>query len=240
MWARSSGDRMRRSSESGPLIGPAKNVRSLTSQMRRPCRSKSRHAAPAPVEKVSMASSVPAGASWTSNTDPSVHRYRICGSRRTRSTSAPATCRRAREVVEHVRERQQRRTDLEREAVDRPHGELAAESWAPLQERDAVPGDRQPDGSGHAADTAADDDDLSHDPDRRWRGVGAPQGRRRLPWRRRPRPRRRAAGRTRGTRPSPSRTSSRRRRPVRGRRSPRRGECSSAAITARPVRNQPR
>jgi hypothetical protein len=40
--ARSRGDRIRRSRPSGPLIGPAKNVRSLTSQILRPCSRNSR------------------------------------------------------------------------------------------------------------------------------------------------------------------------------------------------------
>ena len=93
--SRSRGERIRRISCTGPLIGPAKNERALTSQIRRPCSSNRRQAAPAPGANASNASAVAVGSSGTTSEAPSAQWYRNCGSNRTSSTSAasdvPAT-----------------------------------------------------------------------------------------------------------------------------------------------------
>ena len=74
-------------SDTGPVIAPARNVRSATSQIRRPRASKERHCAPAPAENSSNAAAVSSWSSATVSVGPSLQWYRNCGSSRTRSSS---------------------------------------------------------------------------------------------------------------------------------------------------------
>ena len=66
------------------------------------------------------------------------------------------------DLVEHVRQGHQRRADVEDEPVALEHGELAADGVIAFDDRDLVARDLEADGSGQAADTAADDHDAGH------------------------------------------------------------------------------
>src|SRR5829696_5221265 len=95
MVSSSRGERIRRARPSGPDIGPARNVRALMSQIRRPCSSKRRHASPAPALKRSNASIRAPVSSGTTSDAPSGQRYVYWGSRRCNVSSSrsdvPAT-----------------------------------------------------------------------------------------------------------------------------------------------------
>ena len=64
--------------------------------------------------------------------------------------------RRPEEVVEHVRQRQQRRTDVDAEPIALQTGQLAAGDVAPLAHHDAAAGGGEPDGRGQPADSCSD------------------------------------------------------------------------------------
>ena len=72
-------------SDTGPVIAPARKVRSATSQIRRPRASKECHCAPAPAENSSNAAAVSSWSSATVSVGPPLQWYRNCGSSRTRS-----------------------------------------------------------------------------------------------------------------------------------------------------------
>ena len=68
--------------------------------------------------------------------------------------------RRPEQVVEHVRQRQQRRTDVDAEPIALHTGQLAAGDVAPLAHHDAPAGGGEPDGRGQPAHSRSDHDDV--------------------------------------------------------------------------------
>ena len=208
--ARSRGERMRRTRPIGPDIGPARNVRSLTSQIRRPCSSNRRHAAPAPGANPSNAATRASASSGTTSSLPSGQRYVNCGSRRCISSSSASE-------VPAARKRSSR--TLGSVTSDGPTSNVAP-SWrtaaslppddlVALEDHHAPASRGEADGDGEAAHPRPDDHDvgaLTHGPPGPRPGPPAAAS---------PRRRRRRRGgrrRTRRTRAPPSPPCRRRRR----------------------------
>ena len=218
----------------GPSIGPARNVRSLTSQMRRPRASKRRHAdagaGPERLERRRRGVG-PVGDDERRAVGPAVVELRVEADERRprrRATSRRAPARR-RQVGQRQRATGRRRT------WPRRGGAVASfppSTGVALEDLDVVAGRGEADGDGETADAGADDHDVGrvshghrHDRPRRQRqhrraaDGGDQRGRRRR----------------RRSRPSPSRPSRRTRRRATGSGA----AAGSTSLEQRPSRPRP-
>ena len=155
----------------GPVIGPARNVRSLTSQIRRPWSSKRRQAAPAPGLNASNAATRASASSGTTSDEPSGQWYVNCGSRRRIATSSasdvPATRNSSSNTCGNVT---QRRAGVERRPAVAHRRPACRPSRRCARARSTRrPGAARRMATARPADAGADDDDvgaLSHEPSR--------------------------------------------------------------------------